>query len=87
MFKYSCSDPCISYKCIGISYYYFAFILSIYLTLSCYKRKCMTTDFFNMFLVRVSMYKYLSHCINDDLSDDDDDMTRQRNKVYAQGMH
>ena len=30
------------------------------------------------------MYKYLGHCINDELSDDDD-MTRQRNKVYAQG--
>ena len=34
----------------------------------------------------VSMYKYLGHCINDEMSDDDD-MTRQRNKVYAQGMH
>ena len=33
---------------------------------------------------RVSMYKYLGHCINDELSDDDD-MTRQRNKIYAQG--
>ena len=32
----------------------------------------------------VSMYKYLGHCINDEMSDDDD-MTRQRNKVYAQG--
>ena len=32
----------------------------------------------------VSMYKYLGHCINDELSDDDD-MTRQRNKIYAQG--
>ena len=30
------------------------------------------------------MYKYLGHCINDELSDDDD-MTRQRNKIYAQG--
>ena len=27
---------------------------------------------------------YLGHCINDELSDDDD-MTRQRNKIYAQG--
>ena len=27
---------------------------------------------------------YLGHCINDELSDDDD-MTRKRNKVYAQG--
>ena len=26
------------------------------------------------------MYKYLGHCINDELSDDDD-MTRQRNKI------
>ena len=33
---------------------------------------------------RVYMYKYLGHCINDELSDDDD-MTRQRNKIYAQG--
>ena len=32
----------------------------------------------------VSMYKYLGHCINDELSDDDD-MTRQGTKVYAQG--
>ena len=30
------------------------------------------------------MYKYLGHCINDELSDDDD-MTRQRNKIYAKG--
>ena len=29
------------------------------------------------------MYEYLGHCINDELSDDDD-MTRQRNKIYAQ---
>ena len=33
-------------------------------------------------IYRVSMYKYLGHCINDELSDDDD-MTRQRNKIYA----
>ena len=32
----------------------------------------------------VSMYKYLGHCINDELSDDDD-MPRQRNKIFAQG--
>ena len=32
----------------------------------------------------MTMYKYLGHCINDELSDDDD-MTRQRNKIYAQG--
>ena len=30
------------------------------------------------------MYKYLRHCINDELSDDDD-MTIHRNKIYAQG--
>ena len=30
------------------------------------------------------MYKYLGHCISDELSDDDD-MTRQGTKVYAQG--
>ena len=30
------------------------------------------------------MYTYLSHCINDELSDDDD-MTRQHNMVYEQG--
>ena len=30
------------------------------------------------------MYKYLGHCINDELSDEDD-TTRQRNKIYAQG--
>ena len=34
--------------------------------------------------VGLSMYKYLGHCINDELSDDDD-MTRQRNKIYAHG--
>ena len=38
----------------------------------------------NTAIDRVSMYKYLGHCINDKLSDDDD-MTRQRNKIYAQG--
>ena len=38
----------------------------------------------NTAIDRVSMYKYLGHCINDELSDDDD-MTRQRNKIYAQG--
>ena len=31
------------------------------------------------------MYKYLGHCINDELSDDDN-MTRQRNKMHR-GMH
>ena len=36
----------------------------------------------NTAIDRVSMYKYLGHCINDELSDDDD-MTRQRNKIYA----
>ena len=35
----------------------------------------------NTAIDRVSMY---GHCINDELSDDDD-MTRQRNKIYAQG--
>ena len=34
----------------------------------------------NTAIDRVSTYKYLGHCINDELSDDDD-MTRQRNKV------
>ena len=34
----------------------------------------------NTTIDRVSMYKYLGHCINDELSDDDD-MTRQRNKI------
>ena len=43
----------------------------------------MTSVFF-LFRDRVSMYTYLGHCINDELSDDDD-MTRQRNKIYAQG--
>ena len=38
----------------------------------------------NTAIDRVSMYTYLGHCINDELSDDDD-MTRQRNKIYAQG--
>ena len=37
----------------------------------------------NTAIDRVSMYKYLGHCINDELSDDDD-MTRQCNKIYAQ---
>ena len=32
------------------------------------------------------MYKYIGHCINDELSDDDD-MTRQRNKIMHRGMH
>ena len=38
----------------------------------------------NTAIDRVSTYKYLGHCINDELSDDDD-MTRRRNKVDAQG--
>ena len=38
----------------------------------------------NTAIDRVSMYTYLGNCINDELSDDDD-MTRQRNKIYAQG--
>ena len=38
----------------------------------------------NTAIARVSMYKYLGRCINDELSDDDD-MTRKRNKIYAQG--
>ena len=37
----------------------------------------------NTAIDRVSMYKYLGNCINDELSDDDG-MTRQRNKIYAQ---
>ena len=38
----------------------------------------------NTAIDRVYMYIYLGHCLNDELSDDDD-MTRQRSKVYAQG--
>ena len=37
----------------------------------------------NTAIDRVSMYKYLGHCINDELSDDDD-MTRQHNKILAE---
>ena len=37
----------------------------------------------NTAIGRVSMHKYIGHCINDELSDDDD-MTRQRNKIHAQ---
>ena len=51
------------------------------------KNWCYTVPEFeinNTAIDRVSMYKYLGHCINDELSDDDD-MTRQRNKIYAQG--
>ena len=38
----------------------------------------------NTAIDRVYMYKYLGHCINDELSDDDD-MKIQRNKIYVQG--
>ena len=38
----------------------------------------------NVLLTTVNKYKYLGHCISDDLSDDDD-MTRQYRKIYAQG--
>ena len=38
----------------------------------------------NVLLTRVTKYKYLGHCISDDLSDDDD-MARQYRQSYAQG--
>ena len=38
----------------------------------------------NTAIDRVSRYKYIGNCINDELSDDDD-MTRERNKLCAQG--
>ena len=38
----------------------------------------------NVLLTRVNKYKYLGHCISDDLSDDDD-MARQYLQIYAQG--
>ena len=38
----------------------------------------------NVLLTRVTKYKYLGHCISDDLSDDDD-MARQYRQIYAQG--
>ena len=38
----------------------------------------------NVLLTRVTKYKYLGHCISDDLSDDDD-MARQYRQMYAQG--
>ena len=38
----------------------------------------------NVLLTTVNKYKYLGHCISDDLSDDDD-MTRQYRQIYAQG--
>ena len=34
----------------------------------------------NILLTRVTKYKYLGHCINDDLSDDDD-MARQYRQI------
>ena len=37
-----------------------------------------------MAIDKVSNYKYLGHCINDKLIDDDD-MARQRKQIYAQG--
>ena len=40
----------------------------------------------NTAIDRVSMYKYIGHCINDELSDDNA-MTRQRRKVMHRGMH
>ena len=38
----------------------------------------------NVLLTRVTKYKYIGHCISDDLSDDDD-MARQYRQIYAQG--
>ena len=38
----------------------------------------------NVLLTRVTKYKYLCHCISDDLSDDDD-MARQYRQIYVQG--
>ena len=38
----------------------------------------------NILLTRVTKYKYIGHCISDDLSDDDD-MARQYRQIYAQG--
>ena len=38
----------------------------------------------NVLLTRVTKYKYLGHCISDNLSDDDD-MARQYRQIYAQG--
>ena len=38
----------------------------------------------NVFLTRVTKYKYLGLCISDYLSDDDD-MTTQYRQIYAQG--
>ena len=38
----------------------------------------------NVLLTRVTKYKYLGHCISDDLSDDDD-MARQYRQMFAQG--
>ena len=38
----------------------------------------------NVLLTRVTKYKYHGHCINDDLSDDDD-MARQYRQIYVQG--
>ena len=38
----------------------------------------------NVLLTRVTKYKYLGHCISDDLSDDDD-MARQYRQIYSQG--
>ncbi len=38
----------------------------------------------NVLLTRVTKYKYLGHCISDDISDDDD-MARQYRQIYAQG--
>ena len=38
----------------------------------------------NVLLTRVTKYKYLGHCISNDLSDDDD-MARQYRQIYAQG--
>ena len=38
----------------------------------------------NVLLTRVTKYKYLGHCLSDDLSGDDD-MARQYRQIYAQG--
>ena len=38
----------------------------------------------NVLLTRVTKYKYIGHCISDDLSDDDD-MAGQYRQIYAQG--
>ena len=53
----------------------------------CNKRKDIRIPNFelnNVVLTRVTKYKYIEHCISDDLSDDDN-MSRQYRQIYAQG--